>query len=92
MVPAAGKSTNPLRYKLYGVLYHHGESAASGRYTVDVLHQNRDSSDGEVWLHIYDETVSAVRYEEVFGGQENDRVDDGCVYMLFYCLITPAQA
>ena len=92
MVPATGKSTNPLRYKLYGVLYHHSESAASGRYTVDVLHQNRDSSDGEGWLHIEDEAVSAVRHEDVFGGQENERVDDGYVYMLFYCLITPAQA
>ena len=91
MVPAAGKSTKPMHYKLYGVLYHHGESAASGHYTVDVLHKNGDSSDGEGWLHIDDEYVSAVGHEEVFGGQENERVDDGCVYMLFYCRTAPSQ-
>ena len=91
MVPAAGKSTKPMRYKLYGVLYHHGKSAASGHYTVDIIHQNGDSSDVEGWLHIDDESVSTVRHEDVFGGQENERVDDRCVYMLFYCRITPAQ-
>ena len=94
MVPAAGKSTKPMHYKLYGVLYHHGESAGGGHYTVDVIHENRDVSDGEGWLHIDDEAVSAVRHEDVFGGQEKDREDDGCVYMLFYCRTStaPAQA
>ena len=87
MVPAAGKSTKPMHYKLYGVLYHYGESVASGRYAVDVLYQNGDSSDGEAWLHIDDEAVSVVRHEDVFGGQENERDGDGCVYMLFYCRI-----
>ena len=81
-----------MHYKLYGVLYHHGESAGGGHYTVDILHQNGDNSDGEVWLHIDDEAVSAVGREDVFGGQENERVDDGCVYMLFYCRNAPAQA
>ena len=92
MVPAAGKSTKPMRYKLYGVLYHHGESAGGGHYTVDVLHQNGDSSSGEAWLHIDDEAVGALRHEDVFEGQENERVDDRCVYMLFYCRTAPAQA
>ena len=81
-----------MHYKLYGVLYHHGESAGGGHYTVDILHQNGDSSDGEVWLHIDDEAVSAVGHEDVFGEQENQQVDDGCVYMLFYCHTAPAQA
>ena len=72
-------------YKLYGVLYHHGESAGGRYYTVNVLHQNGDSSDGETWLHIEDENMSAVRHEYVFGEQENDRVEDQCVHMLFYC-------
>ena len=92
MVPAAGKSTKPMHYKLYGVLYHHGENATSGRYTVDVLHQIGDSSDGEVWLHIDDDAVSAVGHEDVFKGHENDQDDDGCVYTLFYCRNVPAQA
>ena len=92
MVPSAGKSTKPMMpYKLYGVLYHHGESTDRTHYTVDVLHQNGESSDGETWLHIYDEMVSVVRDEDVFGGQESERVDNGCVYMLFYCRTAPAK-
>ena len=86
MVHALGKSTKSMHYKLNGVLYHHDESAGGRHYSVDVLHENGESSDGEVWLHIDDEAVSAVRHEDVFGGRgrENERVDDACVYMLFY--------
>jgi ubiquitin carboxyl-terminal hydrolase 10 len=74
-----------VHYKLYGVLYHHGESAGSGHYTVDVLHPNGYSGSWGAWLHIDDETVSTVRQEDVFGGDDNERVDDRCAYMLFYC-------
>jgi ubiquitin carboxyl-terminal hydrolase 10 len=91
MAPAAGKSAEPAYYKLYGVLYHHGESAGSGHYTVDVLHRNEDSGSGEAWLHIDDEAVSAVRHNDVFGGHENERVDERCAYMLFYCRTAPTQ-
>ena len=89
MAVAAGKCVEQVRYKLYGVLYHHGESASCGHYTVDVLHPNGDSSSmnsGETWLHMDDETVSPVRHEDVFGGHNNQRVDDDkCAYILFYC-------
>ena len=88
MVPAA---TKPMHYKLYGVLYHHGESAGGRLYSVDVLRQNGDSSDGEAWLHIDNEIVSAVRHEDVFGVRENERMGDECVYMLFYCRAGLAQ-
>ena len=91
MAPVSGKSAEPVHYKLYGVLYHHGESASSGHYTVDVLHPNGDSSGGEAWLHIDDETVSAVRHEDMFGGHDNERVNDQCAYMLLYCRTTPTQ-
>jgi len=89
MAPAAGKSAERAQYKLYGVLYHHGESAYSGHYTVDVLHPNGDGDSGEAWLHIEDEAVSVVRHEDVFEGHDNEPVDDRCAYMLFYCRATP---
>jgi ubiquitin carboxyl-terminal hydrolase 10 len=90
MAPVAGKSAEPVHYKLYGVLYHHGESAGSGHYTVDVLHPNEDGDGGEGWLHIDDEVVCAVRHEDVFGGRDNERVDGRCAYMLFYCRMAPS--
>ena len=83
MAPIAGRSSHPAHYKLYGVLYHHGESAG-GRYTADVLRPNGDGN-SEAWLHVDDEAVSVVQHEDIFGGHDNEREDDRCVYMLFYC-------
>ena len=91
MTPVSGKSAEPVQYKLYGVLYHHGESAASGHYTVDVLHPNGDSGSGEAWVHIDDEAVNAVRHEDVFGNHDIERVDKRSVYMLFYYRTGPTQ-
>ena len=85
MAPVAETSVEPPRYKLYGVLYHHGDSAGSGHYTVDVLHSSEDSGSREVWLHIDDEAVRVVPYEEVFGDHVNEQMDDHCAYMLLYC-------
>ena len=73
--------------------YHHGESAGSGHYSVEVLHRNGDSGSVEAWLHIDDESVRELRHEDVLGGHEIERVtvDDGCVYMLFYCRTAPTS-
>jgi ubiquitin carboxyl-terminal hydrolase 10 len=90
IAPVTGKSAEPVHYKLCGVLYHHGESAASGHYTVDVLHPNRDCS-GEGWLHIDDEAVNAVQHEDVFGSDNNERRNNQCAYLLFYCRTAPAR-
>jgi ubiquitin carboxyl-terminal hydrolase 10 len=90
MTPVTGKSAEPVHYKLFGVLYHHGESAGSGHYTVDVLHQGGDGGSGEAWLHIDDEAVSRVRHEDVFGGHD-EQVDNRCAYMLLYCRTAPTQ-
>ena len=80
-----------MHYKLYGVLYHHGESADSGHYTVDVLHPDGDDVGEGAWLHIDDEAVSVVRYKDIFGGHDTGRMDNRCAYMLFYCRIAPTQ-
>jgi ubiquitin carboxyl-terminal hydrolase 10 len=91
MAPVAGKSVEPAYYKLYGVLYHHGESASDGRYTVDVLRPNGDSGSEEGWLHIGEEGASVVRHEDVFEGHDNKQVDSKCAYMLIYCRAAPNQ-
>ena len=78
-----------MRYKLHGVLYRHGESASTEHYTADVLHPNEDIDSAGAWLHIDDEAVSTVGYDDVFGGHDNEQMDDRSVYMLFYCLNVP---
>jgi ubiquitin carboxyl-terminal hydrolase 10 len=86
MAPAARQPANPAHYTLCGVLYHHGESASDGHYTVDVLHPNGDGDTGEVWLHIDDEVVSPERHEDVFWEHGSERAaDKRCAYLLFYC-------
>ena len=90
MVPTSQRPSEPPHYKLYGVLYHHGESAGSGHYTVDVLHQNGDGDAGEVWLRIDGETATRMRHEDVFGEDDTKRAaDERCAYLLFYCRTSP---
>jgi ubiquitin carboxyl-terminal hydrolase 10 len=86
MAPCAGRPALLARYKLNGVLYHHGWSARGGHYTVDVLHPNAHGGSGEGWLHIDDESVRTVQHEDVFGrpSHNNERADDWCAYLLFY--------
>ncbi|KAI5985420.1 hypothetical protein EDC04DRAFT_2590262 [Pisolithus marmoratus] len=72
------------RYRLFGVLYHHGTSASGGHYTLDVLHPNismNSTKPREGWIRIDDELVSDVTPEDVFGP---DVRDDRCAYLLFY--------
>ena len=85
MADVLRESVEAARYKLYGVLYHHSGSAGGVGVSVDALHPSRNSVSGEAWLHIDDEGVSAVRYDEVFGGHNDERVDGRCVCMLYYC-------
>jgi ubiquitin carboxyl-terminal hydrolase 10 len=90
MVPDAQRPSEPPQYKLYGVLYHHGESAGDGRYTVDVLHLNRGGNAGEVWLHIDNEAVTPMRDEDVFGVHGTELgTEKRCAYLLFYCRTFP---
>ncbi|KIM86396.1 hypothetical protein PILCRDRAFT_4897 [Piloderma croceum F 1598] len=91
IIAPARKTSQSAKYKLFGVLYHHGVSASGGHCTLDVLHPSRDlnSKPRESWIRIDDELVSDVRSEDVFGGVDRD---DRCAYLLFYRRISGAIA
>ncbi|KAL8791194.1 MAG: hypothetical protein Q9213_000151 [Squamulea squamosa] len=56
------------KYRLIGVVYHHGKSASGGHYTVDVRRQ-----DGKEWIRLDDTIIRRVRSEDVAeGGSEED--------------------
>ncbi|KAI0797517.1 hypothetical protein C8Q75DRAFT_738539 [Abortiporus biennis] len=83
LIAPSARKAQPVKYQLFGVLYHHGQSAHGGHYTLDVLHPNRDMNDKPrpAWIRIDDELVSDVRPDDVFGGFDRD---DRCAYLLFY--------
>lgn len=56
------------KYRLIGVVYHHGKSASGGHYTVDVRRQ-----EGREWVRFDDTIIRRVRSEDVAeGGSEED--------------------
>ncbi|KAI9790672.1 MAG: hypothetical protein M1835_000812 [Candelina submexicana] len=56
------------RYRLTGVVYHHGKNASGGHYTVDVRRQ-----EGREWIRIDDTVIRRLRSEDVAeGGSEED--------------------
>ena len=90
MIPNAQPRSEPPHYKLYGVLYHHGESAGNGHYTLDVLRPNGDGDTAEDWLHIDDEVVTRMGHEDVFREDGTERAaNERCAYLLFYCRTSP---
>ncbi|KAI0264774.1 hypothetical protein BGY98DRAFT_598981 [Russula aff. rugulosa BPL654] len=50
MVPTSQRPSEPPHYKLYGVLYHHGNLQAAGIIPSMFFTQNGDGDAGEVWL------------------------------------------
>ncbi|KAI5299398.1 hypothetical protein KEM55_002204, partial [Ascosphaera atra] len=56
----------PPRYRLTGVIYHHGKNASGGHYTVDVRRQ-----DGREWIRIDDTVIRRVRPEDVAAADSN---------------------
>ncbi|GLA56598.1 hypothetical protein AtubIFM54640_000254 [Aspergillus tubingensis] len=59
------------KYRLVGVIYHHGKNASGGHYTVDVRRQ-----DGREWIRLDDTLIRRVRSEDVAqaGGEEDPKV------------------
>ena len=56
------------KYRLIGVVYHHGKNASGGHYTVDVRRQ-----DGNEWIRIDDTLIRRLHTEDVAaGGSEED--------------------
>ena len=56
------------KYRLIGVVYHHGKNASGGHYTVDVRRQ-----DGREWIRLDDTIIRRVKSDDVAeGGSEED--------------------
>lgn len=89
LITPARRTPQHIKYKLFGVLYHHGLSASGGHYTLDVLHPNRDlnAKPREGWIRIDDELVSDVLPKDVFSDVDADRK---CPYLLFYRRVNSA--
>ena len=68
---AALMNTGLPKYRLIGVVYHHGKNASGGHYTVDVRRQ-----EGREWVRLDDTGVRRVRGEDVAaeGSEENPKV------------------
>jgi ubiquitin carboxyl-terminal hydrolase 10 len=54
------RPTQSAKYRLIGVVYHHGSSAQGGHYTVDVLRQ-----DAKSWIRLDDTAIQTVSPKEV---------------------------
>lgn len=59
------------RYRLMGVIYHHGKNASGGHYTVDVRRQ-----EGREWIRLDDTVIRRIRSEDVAeaGSEEDPKV------------------
>ncbi|KAL2808052.1 hypothetical protein BJX63DRAFT_436500 [Aspergillus granulosus] len=59
------------KYRLIGVIYHHGKNASGGHYTVDVRRQ-----EGREWIRLDDTVIRRIKSEDVAeaGGKEDPKV------------------
>ncbi|KAL1413239.1 hypothetical protein Q8F55_000993 [Vanrija albida] len=87
IISPSKRTAQSVKYRLFGVVYHHGHSATGGHYTVAVARP-----DGSGWLHFDDELVQPVPIEDVVVSEEEARNGNGglianrerCAYLLFY--------
>lgn len=64
------------KYKLTGVVYHHGSSPDIGHYTVDVLRQDKGT-----WIRIDDTKVESISLEDAIN---DDSQETKSAYILIY--------
>ena len=74
-------SVPAIRYKLFGVVYHHGKSATDGHYTCDIRRSN-----GE-WLRIDDTVINKISAEQLL-----EKSTSRTAYLLFYIRDNSAPA
>ncbi|KAG9016020.1 hypothetical protein FRB90_003812 [Tulasnella sp. 427] len=94
VLPPVKRTGPPIRYQLFGVVYHHGKHATGGHYTVDVLRQDQSE-----WIRIDDTTIDPIKEDDVatitHEGLKNPKaegtkinpttgVPDKVAYLLFY--------
>ncbi|KAH7107660.1 hypothetical protein BKA62DRAFT_684060 [Auriculariales sp. MPI-PUGE-AT-0066] len=80
LMSSARKSTSTPKYRLFAVVYHHGQSATGGHYTLDILHP-APGHVNDPWLRLDDDIVQRIRPDDVFG---QDGRDDKVAYLLLY--------
>lgn len=73
------RSSNPIKYKLFAVIYHHGKSSTSGHYTIDVLSQNLNQ-----WVHIDDISMELINEDQVKVDSYKPNDDDKVAYLLLW--------
>ncbi|WWC85843.1 uncharacterized protein L201_000710 [Kwoniella dendrophila CBS 6074] len=81
------RGAGAIKYRLFGVVYHHGVSASGGHYTVAVSRQ-----DGGGWIHFDDENVTNIPKEDVIVSKEEAESGkigliggrERTAYLLFY--------
>lgn len=80
---ALSRSGGLPRYRLTGVIYHHGSSAAGGHYTVDIRRQ-----DGREWIRIDDTTIRRIREQDAVATEgpsgKGSEADRKVAYLLLY--------
>ncbi|KAG0263031.1 hypothetical protein BG011_009428 [Mortierella polycephala] len=59
LISPSRRPAGAIPYKLFGVVYHHGRTAAGGHYTCDILRQNAE------WLHIDDTNITVISEADV---------------------------
>ncbi|KAG8733076.1 hypothetical protein FRC11_008841 [Ceratobasidium sp. 423] len=72
------RTKQPIKYKLYGVVYHHGKHATGGHYTIDVLRQDHSE-----WVRIDDTHIEPVTEKDVTAHEKHAKLDK-TAYLLFY--------